>query len=130
MTWLLALAFLAAGHPTKRVVVTTTEIEVYDPIAFPLGSDRLPAGCDKALAAIATTLDGNPSLRVVAVQADVTPRDGGNARARNALGLRRAAVVRARLIALGVAPQRLTVQVTAGDKPVIEMVVIERAEQP
>lgn len=44
--------------------------------------------------------------------------------------MRRANLVRARLIALGVAPSRLIAQTANGTRPVIEFVILSRAGEP
>jgi outer membrane protein OmpA-like peptidoglycan-associated protein len=128
MTWLFALALVLGAAPTaRRTVVTSTSVEIIEPLVFAPGSDRLPAGSDRMLGAIASTMDGNPSLRVVAIEAEVSPAEGRDAHARTALGLRRAAAVRARLIALGVAPARLVARAGTGPRAVIELVIVDRS---
>ena len=126
-SWLVVLGFVLSGLSAGRTVVTSTSIEIYVPLQFAPGSDRLPAGADKTLAAMAATIDGNPSLLVIAVEAQVVPGDGDNTFARELLGLRRANAVRDRLVAMGVAPSRLVAETSDGSKPVIEFVILERA---
>ncbi|HTR52283.1 MAG TPA: OmpA family protein [Kofleriaceae bacterium] len=126
MSWLVILGFVLPSFG-PRTIVTSTSIEILAPLRFAPGSTRLPAGADKTLAAIAATLDANPSLLAIAVEAEVTPADG-DAFARELVGLRRANAVRDRLVALGVSPSRLVAEVAAGEHRAIEFVVLDRAD--
>lgn len=133
MTWVVAFALaLAASSPSSpskpHVVVTDTTCEILQPIAFERGSVQLRVGSDATLVAIAKTLDGNPSLRLIAVEAQVSPADAADLGARHSLAMRRAIAVRDRLIALGVAPTRLLARAGTGHDPVIEFVVLARGD--
>ena len=127
MSWLVVLGFVVLPPIGSRTIVTSTSIEIYVPLVFAPGSARLPDGADKTIAAIAATIDGNPSLLVLAVEAEVTPADG-DAFTRELVGLRRANAVRDRLVALGVSPSRLVAEVGAGEQRAIEFVVLQRAD--
>jgi outer membrane protein OmpA-like peptidoglycan-associated protein len=135
VTTLVAIALVLATQapnppPSRHVVVSSTTCEILQPLVFARGSAQLPPGSDKLLAAIASTLDGNPSLRLVAVEGDVATADARDLHARQSLGLRRANAVRARLIAMGVAPTRLVARVGTSHDPVIEFVVLARVDSP
>jgi outer membrane protein OmpA-like peptidoglycan-associated protein len=135
MTWLVAIALaLASGTqaaaPARHVVVTSTICGILPQIVFARGSAQLPTNSDETLAAIASTLDGNPSLRLVAIEGNVLAADAHDTRARETLALRRATAVRNRLIALGVAPARLIARAGTGHDPVIDFIVLARAAEP
>jgi outer membrane protein OmpA-like peptidoglycan-associated protein len=55
----------APKKPTK--VVTDTQVEILDPIRFYAGSPTIDPRSTRTLDAVATTLLGNPSLKVVEV---------------------------------------------------------------
>jgi outer membrane protein OmpA-like peptidoglycan-associated protein len=59
----------APSQPAKRKVITETHIEIYDPIKFMPGSPSIDLRSVPMLDAIARTLEGNPSIRLMAVQA-------------------------------------------------------------
>ncbi|HEY1556392.1 MAG TPA: OmpA family protein [Kofleriaceae bacterium] len=128
MSWVLALAFVvgSGGGFGGRTIVTQSSIEVYDPVVFAPGSELLPAGADRTLAALASAIDGNPSLVQLAVEAQTTPADAPFPLARHVLGVRRADAVRTRLIALGVSPSRLVAETYDGTKATIAFVVLQR----
>jgi outer membrane protein OmpA-like peptidoglycan-associated protein len=111
-------------------VVSDTHCDILQPIAFARGSAQLSAASEATLSAIAETLDGNPSLRLVAIEANVSVADAPDLHARHALALRRATAVRARLLAMGVAPARLLARVGTSHDPVIEFIVLARASEP
>lgn len=53
----------------KRLVVTDTDVEILDPIEFLSGSSALHPKSARILDAIAATLLGNPSIKLVEVRA-------------------------------------------------------------
>jgi outer membrane protein OmpA-like peptidoglycan-associated protein len=55
--------------PPKRFVVTDTDVEILDPIEFVSGSSALHPKSGRILDAIAATLRGNPSIKLVEVRA-------------------------------------------------------------
>jgi len=63
----------ARAEPDKperqRLVVTSTSVEILDPIQFLAGSPALDPRSARILDAIASTLLGNPSIRLVEVHA-------------------------------------------------------------
>jgi outer membrane protein OmpA-like peptidoglycan-associated protein len=134
MTWVVAIALTLASTatppPRRHVVVTDTTCEILQPLAFARGSVELDVGSEATLAAIAKTLDANPSLRLVAVEADVSLADARELSARHSLAMRRAVAVRDRLIALGVAPARLLARAGTGRDPGIQFVVLARGDTP
>jgi outer membrane protein OmpA-like peptidoglycan-associated protein len=128
MGWLVAFAIvLGGGGFGGRTIITSTSIEIYDPLVFAPGSDRLPLGADRTLAGIASTIDGNPSLVELAVEGQTVAADAPGSIARYLLGLRRANAVRARLIEMGVSPSRLVAEAGDGTQPAIAFIVLQRA---
>lgn len=59
----------ATTEQHKRTVVTDTHVEILDPIRFLAGSPTLDPRSTPILDAIASTLSGNPSIRLVEVHA-------------------------------------------------------------
>ena len=119
MRWLFAASALALvlgigiatdvkDAPRGRVVITETEIEILDTVRF-LGTDTIATRSLRTLDALARTLEGNPSIRLVEVQA--------NSQAR-------ADACRTYLIGQGIAPERLATAVIAGD--VAEFLIVDR----
>lgn len=95
-------------YPGGRVVVTDTDIEWLDEVRFVGRSDALVHTSLKTLDAVASTLQGNPSIRLVEIQGHTDERGDG---ADNLdLSDQRANVVRNYLIARGVDPARLEAQ--------------------
>ncbi|MDQ3368513.1 MAG: hypothetical protein M3680_24055 [Myxococcota bacterium] len=82
-----------------RVVVTSTEVELLEEVRF-VGCATLAPASLRTLDAVASTLVGNPSLRLVEVQAR---------------SVRRARVVIDHLVARGVERERLVAGTTASD---------------
>ena len=92
------------GCPDRgRLVVTSTSIEILQAITFPRDSDELTAAGRQIVDAVAATLKSNPDIAKIEI--------GGHASADETdvwgLAARRAEVVRAALVARGVAPTRL-----------------------
>jgi hypothetical protein len=110
MRFVVALAFVVGStgvagahestlHPRNgRVVVVTTSIEIIDTISWLRSSARIAPTSNEMLDAIADTLNGNPSIELIEVQAHASLADLADRRARN--------VVEA-LVRRGVAPHRL-----------------------
>ncbi|HEY5927843.1 MAG TPA: OmpA family protein [Kofleriaceae bacterium] len=94
-----------ADPPRGKVkVITETQISILDPIKFLPGSPTLDATSIPALDAMATTLAGNPSIKLVAVQtfgADTV------ATFQASLGTARAQTLVDALVARGISPKRL-----------------------
>lgn len=98
----------APDEPTAgRTVVTETSIEMLDPISFVGNTAEVAPGSQRVIAAIAETLKGNPSIRLVQVRghSDST----GHPAVRAELAGRRAQAVLDQLVAHGVAADRLEV---------------------
>ena len=99
-----APATAAAETQRGRVVVTDTDIEILPYIRFDgLTANVVPEGL-KTLDAIAATLDGNPSILLVEVQAFGTD---GDPKYQQVIGQQRADAIVDYLIKHGVAPNRL-----------------------
>jgi hypothetical protein len=126
----LAIVALLCGigwADSPRRVVTETSIEIYDPIRFVGTSPEIAPSSTRMLDAIAATLNGNPSIRVMAVRAfgvDAT-------RDQLVLGERRARAVVFELVRRGVAQARLRAQGAVrpdrGTDPGPELIILERA---
>jgi flagellar motor protein MotB len=130
---LFVLGSLAAGcggssanrEKPGKVVVTDTEIEILDQVSW-AGEAELTPTSHPILDAIASTLDGNPSIKLVEVEAHVANADAEKAKE---IGERRAKVVVDYLIAKGIAAERLTakgVALPADGKEHVEFVVAKR----
>ncbi|HEY5938111.1 MAG TPA: OmpA family protein [Kofleriaceae bacterium] len=94
-------------EPRGRTVVTETSIELLDPIGFVGNTAEVDPSSERIIAAIAETLNGNPSILLVQVRghSDST----GHPAVRAELAGRRAQAVLEQLVAQGVAPDRLEV---------------------
>jgi outer membrane protein OmpA-like peptidoglycan-associated protein len=105
-----SVALLATRLPRAhgRVVVTETTTTILDVISFAPGTAALRPSSRATLDAVAATLDGNPSIELVEVQAHM--RGDGDAAAELELSQRRADAVVAYLVDAGVAPARLIAQ--------------------
>lgn len=124
----LVLAVLVAGaswlgRPAEdepephRVVVTETETTILDVIEFAPGTATILARSTPTLDAVAATLQGNPSLELVEVQAHT--RGTGDETANLALSQRRADAVVAYLVRTGgVDPRRLDAQGYGDTQPI------------
>ncbi len=133
MRWLLIVVALGACHGTPRgtaptnidprkpevehkgrVVVTDTAVKMLPPIQF----DGLTANVEleglQALDAVAATLDGNPSILLVEVQAFGAD---GDPRYQQVIGEKRAKGIVDYLVKKGVAPGRLRFQGIAKPAP-------------
>lgn len=103
------------GCPDRgMVVVRSSNIEILDRIYFTAGSDELPANAGPVVDAIAAVLAGNPDLTRVEVSghaADDEEDPWG-------LSARRAAAVRAALVARGVAAERLALSPAGASIPI------------
>jgi len=99
-----------------RVVITDTDIEILDLVRFETGKVTLIPSSLPALDAVASTLQGNPSILLVEVQSHVDERgdDATNLRLTQA----RALVVRNYLVAKGIDATRLTTQGYGEAQPV------------
>jgi len=94
-----------AAPAKKKVTVTTeTSVEILDPIKFLPGSATIEVTSIPMLDAVARTLSGNPSIKLVAVQAFGADTV---ARYQVQLGATRAQTIVDELIARGVEAKRL-----------------------
>jgi outer membrane protein OmpA-like peptidoglycan-associated protein len=94
--------------------VTDTQVEILEPIRFLTGSASLDLRSTPILDAIASTLAGNPSIKLVAVHAygiDALVQFQGR------IGAARAQVVVEELVLRGVARTRLVAQGEAAPPP-------------
>jgi outer membrane protein OmpA-like peptidoglycan-associated protein len=110
-------------------VITETSIEILDPITFLPGSAALEPSSLRMLDAVARTLDGNPSIKLLAVQAfGVDTVAALQAR----LGATRAQAVVDELVARGVARARLLAEgdakPPAGSANAVVLLILERTE--
>jgi len=104
---LLLLVGACAGPAQKqRIVTTSTSIEILEPIRFAAGSAELSATSGKTLDVVASTLAGNPSIKLIRVEA--------YSKTSTTLAGERAEVVRAALISRGIDGERL---IAAGQTP-------------
>jgi len=89
----------------RRVVVTSTDLEILEPIAFVDNTAELTPGSHRMIAAVAQSLLSNPSILLLEVRGHsdslLHPADRAD------LARRRAEVVAAQLIAHGVEPSRV-----------------------
>ena len=99
------------GNPTpgcrpRRVVVTSTDIEILEPIAFLDNTAEPTPGSYRMIAAVAQSLLFNPGILLLEVRGHsdslLHPADRAD------LARRRAEVVAAHIISLGVDPARVT----------------------
>jgi len=103
--------------------VTSTDIAILDPITFLPGSATLDARSVPILDAVASTLRGNPSLELVAVQ---TEAGDALSQFRARLAADRADVVIGELVARGVARVRLVPDPVDGPLQRTSFFVIDR----
>jgi OOP family OmpA-OmpF porin len=111
---LLVLALLAAGNLAVaseaeverkgRVVTTSTTIEILGPITFAPNDAHLAPRHKKMIHAVAQTLLGNPSIRLMEVEGFADRSEAHP----DQLGLARATAVMAALVAAGVPTYRLS----------------------
>lgn len=96
------------------MVVTETQVEILDPIRFLTGSAAIDPRSTPILDAIASTLAGNPSIKLIAVRAY-----GADAlvQFRGRVGAERAQAVIEQLVARGVSRSRLVAQGEAVPPP-------------
>lgn len=105
------------AHPTReRVVVTESETTILDVVEFDEGTATLRPTSQPILDAVAATLLGNPSIRLVEVQSH-TSRIGDHT-ANLALSMQRAEVVMAYLVHAGVESSRLVAQGYGDTQPI------------
>lgn len=97
-----------------RQVVTDTQIEIYDRVAFVGLTDVLTDTSRDVLDAIASTLDGNPSILLVEV---VAYGDDGAPEWQQVIGARRAQAIVDYLVKHGVARERLRARGVAQSPP-------------
>ncbi len=103
------------GCPDRgRVVVTASAIEILDMVYFAKGSDAVKRESMPIVDAIAATLIGNPTIKLIELQGHA---DGSEADSYG-ISARRAAAVQAVLMAKGVPPSRLTVQGYGATQPI------------
>lgn len=93
-----------ANKPGGKVVVAESVVEILDPIRFLSGSAALHPSSKRILDAIAQTLQGNPSIKLVAVHAY---GDDALAQFQARVGVERAQAIVDQLVARGVQRMRL-----------------------
>lgn len=98
----------------RRMVVTETHVEILDPIRFLTGSVTIDPRSTPSLDAIASTLTGNPSIKLVAVHAYGTD---ALSQFQARIGADRAQAIVDQLVARGVSPGRLVAQGEATPPP-------------
>jgi outer membrane protein OmpA-like peptidoglycan-associated protein len=96
-------------------VVTDTDIEILDIVRFQPGTAVMTPSSRPILDAVAATFQGNPSILLVEVQSHTA--EPGSAALNLQLSARRAEVVRAYLVAKGIAPTRLIAQGYGASQP-------------
>lgn len=94
-----------AETPKRRLVVTSTDVELLDPIEFLPASASLDPRSTPILDAVARTLIGNPSIELVEVQAFAVD---ALAQFRARIAAERAQIIVDQLVARGVDRARLT----------------------
>jgi len=124
------------GCPTRRVVVTETELEILDPVTFVGNTAEPTPGSHRMIAAVARTLLADPGILVLEVRGHSDSLLHPEERAE--LARARAEVVAAELIAQGVDPARVTTYGASDSEPSypaddprnrrVEFVVVERGE--
>jgi outer membrane protein OmpA-like peptidoglycan-associated protein len=96
----------AEGCRPRRVVVTSTDIEILSPVAFVDNTAELAPSSERIIDAVARSLINNPSILVLEVRGHsdslLYPAERAD------LARKRADVVAARLVAQGVDPARVT----------------------
>lgn len=105
-----------AAPQRGRVVVTETETTILDVVEFSPGTATLRESSRPTLDAVASTLQGNPSIELIEVQSHT--RDTGDGAASLTLSEQRAATVVAYLVAAGVEPTRLVAQGYGDTQPI------------
>jgi outer membrane protein OmpA-like peptidoglycan-associated protein len=94
------------GCRTRRVIVTSTIVEILEPIAFVDNTAEPTPGSHRTIAAIAKTLLADPGILTLEVRGHSDSLLHPEERAE--LARRRAEVVAAQLVAEGVDPARIT----------------------
>jgi outer membrane protein OmpA-like peptidoglycan-associated protein len=123
----LAVACGGASQNKPKTIVSEASIEILDPVSF-VGDAELAPASHKLLDAVAATLDGNPSLKLIEVEVHVA--DGDDA-TRQHRADQRAQVIIDYLIGKGVAAARLRAKGAAASpedpKSSVNLVDIERS---
>lgn len=102
------------GCPDRGLaVVTDSQIRVLQQVYFAANSVELPARSIAVLDAVAATLRATPQVRLVEVRGSASDEEPSAW----SLALNRAATVRARLVAMGVAPERLRARSFGSTQP-------------
>jgi outer membrane protein OmpA-like peptidoglycan-associated protein len=96
----------AKGCRARRIITTTTEIEILEPIAFVDNTAEPTPGSGRTIETVARVLIDNPSIQVIEVRGHSDSLLHPAERAE--LARKRAEVVAAQLVARGVAPARVT----------------------
>jgi outer membrane protein OmpA-like peptidoglycan-associated protein len=123
MLVLLAACGGSAQQQPGKVVVSETKVEILEPITF-TGEAELTPSSYQTLDALARTFTGNPSIKLVEVQAFVLDDAFGDEAARQQIADRRAKLVVDYLIGKQVAASRLIAQgyaTAAPDAPRLAM---------
>jgi outer membrane protein OmpA-like peptidoglycan-associated protein len=96
----------AEGCRGRRVVVTSTDIEILDPVSFVDNTAELTPSSDRIIDSVARTLTDNPSILVLEVRGHSDSLLHPIERAE--LARQRAEAVAARIVARGIDPARVT----------------------
>jgi outer membrane protein OmpA-like peptidoglycan-associated protein len=103
----------------ERKVVTETKIEILGPVSFDEAA-TLSASSTDILEAIASTLEGNPDIELVAVQAAAADQE---------LSEQRGQVIIDFLVAKDVSTDRLTNQPTVSEEQSVEFEILRRSSE-
>jgi outer membrane protein OmpA-like peptidoglycan-associated protein len=124
----LAASLALHGEPSARgrVVVTETETTILDTVEFVPGTARMRPSAQPILDAVVATLQGNPSIELVEVQAHTSGI--GDSLTNLALSDERAGAVMRYLVHAGIAPARLVSQ-GYGDTQPIDRAVLGKNER-
>ena len=113
------LCSVAAANP--RRVVTSSSIEILDPITFVGATPAIAPSSKKIIDAIAQTLQSNPSIRLLEVRAS-----GADAsRDQWLLGQRRTFAIIGELVRRGISPARLQAGGQTPGNPSPEFIIVK-----
>ncbi|ACY14152.1 hypothetical protein [Haliangium ochraceum] len=108
-----------AKEPERTVIVSDTEIEVLDDVTFEPDSEVIAQGAD-SLVSMAETLQGNPDIKVAALEAVSSSAELSRQRCRSAVAI---------LCEQGVDSARLRCAPRVGDDD-FEVMILQRGDEP